>query len=119
MSFTFPIDSNNKAGAVIPHGTNGFAVPTQELGYLGLTVKRDTLVANTEKIQDHVTQFNQCMVMNMGTTDIYIAFDATATVGGATSVLIPAGYNITIPVKAQTVHIISTGTPVVQTMGVR
>lgn len=119
MPFTFPTDTNNKAGSVKEYGADGFVVPTQDLGYTGLTVKRDTLVANVEKIQDHGSTFAQCMIMNMGTVEIYVAFDATATVDGATSVLIPAGYNITIPVKAQTVHIISTGTPKVQTMGVR
>lgn len=119
MPYTFPVDTNNKAGAVKAYGATEFVVPTQDIAYAGYSAKRNTLVANTNAPQDHGAVYEGFTVQNLGTVDAYVRLDAVATVDGAGTILIPFGTSLFIPVRGQVVHWISTGTPKVQSIGVK
>lgn len=120
MSFTFPADSNNKAGAVkAKNSGNSFVLPVQDESYDALEVKRSTLVANTDTTLTFSSVMEYFDVRNFGPGDAYLKIDGVATVDGADCVLIAEGTAQPFPIKGTVLHVISSGTPKVQAIGVK
>ncbi|WP_028547045.1 hypothetical protein [Paenibacillus taiwanensis] len=119
MPFTFPVDANNKAGAVKSIGANGFTVPSQSTGYETKEVKRMKLEA---RVNTRLTFTGTCEVFdihNFGVGDIFVNIGAAATVDGADSIMVPEGMGYSLNVRATELHIISDRTPKIQVVGVR
>lgn len=126
MSYTFPLDSNNKAGAVkTKNSGNDFVVPVQAAPYDAVKIKRATLTADTNGAMDFGTEYDIFDVMNLGTVDAYVKVGGIAFASAVTAetdeagILLPAGGAYTMPIKGQTLNWISTGTPKVQAVGVK
>lgn len=122
MAFTFPKDTANKAGAVKTKTAGAsFVVPTVEEPFDAMEVKRVTLTANTDSgsALGFSAAADTIDIQNLGTVDAFVAFEAAATVNGATCILIPASAGLRIPYRVTTVHAISTGTPAIQVIGFR
>lgn len=120
MSYTFPVDSNNKAGAVkeIAAGDD-FTVPTQETGYETMAGETKTLVANTDTtfitggaVREGFT------VWNHGPGDAWVKLDGAASIEGAGCIPVKEGACQPLPLRGTTVHVISSGTPKITVLGV-
>ncbi|MBD8500750.1 hypothetical protein [Paenibacillus arenosi] len=118
MSFTFPVDANNKAGAVKPIGASGFTVPSQQTGYESKEVKRVKLEAGKAVVLTFSTLCESFDIQNFGVGDIYINVGASATVDGADCILVPEGMGYTLNVRAKEIQVISAAAPTVQIVGV-
>ncbi|MCG7410133.1 hypothetical protein MH117_22215 [Paenibacillus sp. ACRRX] len=119
MTFTFPVDSNNKAGAVKSLGTNGFTVPSQSTGFEAKEVKRIKLEA---RVSTRLTFTGTCEafdIHNFGVGDIFVNIGAAATVDGADCIMVPEGMGYTLNVRGAELHVISERTPKIQVVGVR
>lgn len=122
MSYTFPVDSNNKAGAVKTRKNgDAFAVPQQTAGYDAGEPKRATLTPNTDS-GNAFQMAAECEAfdfINYGPGDAYFRLDGTATVDGADCGLLAEGYGLSLPQRGTTPHFISSGSPKIQVIGYR
>jgi len=82
-------------------------------------VKRYTLVANTDTLFTFSGVCKRFDILNVGPGDAYYEVDGVASVNGTTSTLLPAETGYGISMQGTTIHVISTGTPIVQIVGVR
>jgi len=80
---------------------------------------RKTLVANTDTLFTFSALCKKFDIMNLGVGDIYYRIDAVAAVSGATSTLVPSAMGYQADIQGTVVHVISSGTPIVQIVGVR
>jgi hypothetical protein len=120
MAFTFPTDTNNKAGAV--KGKNNgtkFVLPVQDEAYDAWEVKRTTLALNTNTALTLSGPYEYGDFRNFGPGDVYIKLEAPATVDGADCVLVAEGTAQPIPIQFTTVNVISSGAAKVQVVGVK
>ncbi|KUO58974.1 MAG: hypothetical protein APF84_05835 [Gracilibacter sp. BRH_c7a] len=126
MPYTFPTDSNNKAGAVKNKaGGNDFIVPVQETAFDHYEARRVTLTAETNEA---VIFSSPCLyfdVQNLSDSDKVYAkaggTDFTDSTGAETdteAIRIKPGGGYMIPKTGTTVKLISGGTPIIQVIGV-
>lgn len=120
MAFTFPTDSNNKAGAVKSiGGGNDFSVPTQETGYEAISGETKTLVADTDTTFDTGgVKREGFTVWNFGPGDAWVKIDGAASVEGAGCIPVKEGACQQIPIRGTVGHAISSGTPKLTVLGV-
>ncbi|MFF2093717.1 hypothetical protein [Paenibacillus sp. NPDC058174] len=120
MAFTFPKDSNNKAGAVrTKNAGTEFVMPVQDEMFDVMEIKRSTLAVSTNTQLSFTGAQSVIEVHNLGPGELYACLDAAATVNGANSILVPEGAVYVFPIKGTVVNVISSGTPKVQAVGVK
>ncbi|HBV95625.1 MAG: hypothetical protein JL50_10050 [Peptococcaceae bacterium BICA1-7] len=120
MPYTFPVDSNNKAGAVkeISAGSE-FTVPTQDTGYEAMNGETKTLVAATDTtFNTGGTKQEGFTVWNFGPGDAWVKVDGASSIEGAGCIPVKEGVCQPLPVRGTVVHAISSGTPKITVLGV-
>jgi hypothetical protein len=122
LSFTFPTDSNNKAGAVKTRKNgDAFAVPQQTAGYDTGEPKRAILTPNTDSGNTFqmAAECESFDFMNYGPGDAYFKLDGVPTIDGADCGLLAEGYGLILPQRGTVPHFISAGNPKIQVIGYR